>query len=431
MKNIKQKNILWQCLKQLSTLNTSIVLLLIIAIISILGTIIEQDQTISYYQTNYPINNNIFLTLNWYTIISLGLNQIYTTWWFLLLLVLFFCSLIICTFSRQLPGLRNARNWKFKQKINKSKNQPTFDIYSTKGLSRMIYCLNSKNYYTFHKKNSIYGYKGLMGRIAPIFVHISIILTLTGSLIGLFTGFMAQQIIPKGEIFHIQNTIKSGFCSYLPNHIVGKINNFTIDYNENNSIKQFYSDISLFKNTGQFLKRKKIYVNSPLRFQGLVFYQTDWKINGLRIQINSNNILQEKLTNIKIGNTNIWLYRLPVTDSEYISFIITGIKDKILVYNSFGKLIHAVNINEILEINHKTIMIKEIMVSTGLQIKTDPGLYIVYTGFLVLMISIAVSYLSYSQVWVYNSNQIIHLTGKTNRAKLNFEEDLIYIKKTY
>ena len=50
-----------------------------------------------------------------------------------------------------------------------------------------------------------YAYSGLLGRIAPIVVHASIIILLIGSSIGSFGGYIAQEIVPRGEIFHIQN----------------------------------------------------------------------------------------------------------------------------------------------------------------------------------------------------------------------------------
>lgn len=433
MKYLNKKNIKWHATKLLSNLNLSIIMLLLISSISIVGTIIEQDQNINYYQLHYPIISNVTQLINWKIILYFGLDHIYATWWFIFLLTLFFFSLITCTFSRQLPSLRNARTWKFIPQTDKTKYSTSLNLFSIQSLSNIICSLNSKSYYVFHKKNRIYAYKGLIGRIAPIFVHISIILTLTGSMIGFFSGFTTQQMIPNGEIFHIQNIIKSGFQSSLPKNIIGKIDNFSIEYNSDNSSKQFYSDISLLNHDGKYITRKKIYVNSPLKFQGITFYQTDWQIDSLRIKIGSNNI-QQKLNKAKIGNTNVWIYNLPITKNNQIFFIITSLEDKILMYNASGHLIEAIKVKETIKINNKSFTIKEIMTSTGVQIKTDPGLQIVYIGFLMLMISVTISYLSYSQIWISNISkkiQNLSLTGITNRAKLSFEEDLIFIQKTY
>ena len=75
-------------LKPFAQLNIAILLLLIIAGFSILGTIIEQDQTNQYYQQTYP---ELLLPVNislGQILLVLGLDHIYKTWWFLGLLFL-------------------------------------------------------------------------------------------------------------------------------------------------------------------------------------------------------------------------------------------------------------------------------------------------------------------------------------------------------
>ena len=62
------KNFIWSIFKKLGNLNFSIFILLLIASISILGTIIPQDQNLSYYQFNYPVHHSL-LNLNWQIII--------------------------------------------------------------------------------------------------------------------------------------------------------------------------------------------------------------------------------------------------------------------------------------------------------------------------------------------------------------------------
>nr|UAT97750.1 c-type cytochrome biogenensis protein [Ahnfeltia fastigiata] len=428
---MKYKSSIWNLLKKFSNLNVSIIMLLVIALFSILGTIIEQDQTIAYYQENYPISRGQFWKLEWTSITNLGLNHVYTTWWFLCLLVLFFISLIVCTFSRQLPGLKNARKWKFLQSSKAMQKFKDYKSIQKNSFSSMIYSLNRNHYYVFHKKGSIYAYKGLLGRVAPIFVHISIILTLTGSLVGLFGGFSVQEMIPSGELFHIQNVVISGISSHLPYNLVGKIDEFRIEYNRDHSIKQFFSTISLIDNNNISLVAENISVNSPLKFRGITFYQTDWQINALRIQIGSDSIIQKSLVKIKTNNTFLWVCNLPVSHESYISIVLTGLEDDIFIYDINGLLIAKTKANEIIMIDHTPLIIKEVMTSTGLQIKTDPGIGLVYTSFLILMVSVVISYLSYSQIWTYSQSHNIELAGLTNRAALNFEEDLVNIQKDY
>ena len=104
---MKYKTIVWNFFKKISNLNFSIFLLLLISSISILGTIIEQDESIDYYKKNYPINEMKLIEINWEIIQRFKLNQLYTNWFFITLLIIFCLSLIACTLSTQLPSLKH------------------------------------------------------------------------------------------------------------------------------------------------------------------------------------------------------------------------------------------------------------------------------------------------------------------------------------
>ena len=77
----------------LADLRFAIAILLLIALLSIIGTVIEQDQSIETYKLNYPLTNRVFGFLSWDIIINFGLDHVYKTWWFFLLIFLFIRSL--------------------------------------------------------------------------------------------------------------------------------------------------------------------------------------------------------------------------------------------------------------------------------------------------------------------------------------------------
>ncbi|NET53568.1 MAG: cytochrome c biogenesis protein, partial [Merismopedia sp. SIO2A8] len=104
-----------QVISILADLRLAIILLLAIALFSISGTVIEQGQTLPFYQTNYPEDPALFGFLSWKVLLLLGLDHVYRTWWFLSLLIFFGASLTACTFTRQLPSLKSAQRWSFYQ----------------------------------------------------------------------------------------------------------------------------------------------------------------------------------------------------------------------------------------------------------------------------------------------------------------------------
>jgi len=108
-----QKFFRGEFLPLLADLRLAILLLLAIALFSISGTVIEQDQSVPFYQSNYPEHPALFGFLTWKVIGIVGLDHVYRTWWFLALLILFGASLTACTFTRQFPALKAAQNCKF------------------------------------------------------------------------------------------------------------------------------------------------------------------------------------------------------------------------------------------------------------------------------------------------------------------------------
>ena len=63
----------------------------------------------------------------------------------------------------------------------------------------------------------------------------------------------------------------------------------------------------------------------------------------------------------------------------------------------------------------------DILSSTGIQIKSDPGIPIIYLGFGILMLSTLISYVSYSQIWMIIEIGELLIGGNTTRAILDFE----------
>lgn len=74
-------------LKVLTDLRLAIVMFLAIALFSVSGTVIEQGQSHSFYQANYPEHPALFGFLTWKVIQVVGLDHVYRTWWFLSLLI--------------------------------------------------------------------------------------------------------------------------------------------------------------------------------------------------------------------------------------------------------------------------------------------------------------------------------------------------------
>ena len=256
--------------RSLADLRFAIAILLIIASFSIIGTVIEQDQSIEIYKLNYPLTNRVFGFLSWDIILRFGLDHVYKTWWFISFIVIFGISLLTCTILQQLPALKISRRCQFFRTPQQFQRLKISTQLSTSNFHRLLAKIKETQYSIFHQKNIIYAYKGLIGRIAPIIVHFSMILILIGTIVGSVNGFKAQEIIPKTETFHIQNILSNGQVTLIPK-VSTRVNDFWITYTKQTTINQFYSDISILNVDGNEIDRKTIYVNSPAQYLGLQF----------------------------------------------------------------------------------------------------------------------------------------------------------------
>lgn len=402
-------------------LRFSIFILLLISFFSITGTVIEQDQSIETYKLNYPLTNPIFGFLTWDLILKFGLDHVYQTWWFFTLIFLFGLSLISCTFLQQFPSLKIARRCQFFRTTGQFYRLKISTILNNFSFNKILSRIKKKQYSVFQQKNIIYCYKGLIGRIAPILVHFSMILVLLGTIIGSLFGFKAQEIVPKTENFHIQNILNNGQFTVIPN-TSARINDFWITYTKNRTISQFYSDISVLNNQGNEIQRKTIAVNYPLIYKGVYYYQTDWNLIGLRFQNLANEVIEYPLINVLNNQSKIWLTWIASNNSldEGIIAIIDNLEGYCSIYNETGKFLGNIELNERSKFD-QPIILSEIISSTGLQIKTDPGIPVIYIGFFFLMLSTLISYITYSQIWIVQKNQKLFIGGTTNRALFDFE----------
>jgi cytochrome c biogenesis protein len=356
----------------------------------------------------------------------LGLDKVYTAWWFLFVLLLFGSSLLACTFTTQLPSVKTFKIWRFISKLSQYKNLKVNSDTKLGITNTIAFNCNNNQYHYFRQHKKGYAYSGLLGRVAPIVVHASIIVLLLGSTLGAFGGYTAQEIVPRGEIFHIQNLTKFGTASYVPQEFFGRINNFWITYTKEAKIDQFYSDLSLFDQKGNEVKRKIIFVNEPLVYKNLTLYQTDWNIVGLKLRLGSEKVVQVPLKKITKSGNRFWFGSLILEDvlDTNLTIVINDLNGKIYLYDAKGTLVQESYIGGFIN-NEKNfnIQISDIITSTGLQIKSDPGLGVVYLSFFLLIISIYVSFFTYSQIWLVELGETIQVGGNSNRSVLFFQED--------
>ncbi|CAH2036234.1 unnamed protein product [Thlaspi arvense] len=418
----------------LSNLPLAITEMFTIAALMALGTIIEQGETPEFYFQKYPEDNPVLGFFTWRWIFTLGLDHMYSAPIFLGMLALLAASLMACTYTTQIPLVKVARRWSFMKSDESIKKQDFADTLQRASIQDLGMILMGDGYEVFMKGPSLYAFKGLAGRFAPIGVHIAMLLIMVGGTLSATGSFRGSVTVPQGLNFVMGDVLGPvGFLSFPSDAFNTEVhvNRFTMDYYDSGEVSQFHSDLSLRDLNGKEVLRKTISVNDPLRYGGVTIYQTDWSFSALQVTKDGEGPFNLAMAPIKInGDKKLYGTFLPVGDTNApnvkgISMLARDLQS-IVVYDLEGKFagIRRPNSKLPIEIDGMKIVIEDAIGSTGLELKADPGVPVVYAGFGALMLTTCISYVSHSQIWALQNGTTLVVGGRTNRAKNQFPDDM-------
>ncbi|XP_062212539.1 cytochrome c biogenesis protein CCS1, chloroplastic [Phragmites australis] len=420
----------------LSNLPLAISEMFAIAALMALGTVIDQGEAPSYYFEKFPEDNPVFGFITWRWILTPGFDHMFSSPVFLGLLALLAASLMACTYTTQLPMVKVARRWSFTHSGERIRKQEFADSLPRASIQDLGVILMGAGYEVFTKGPSLYAFKGLAGRYAPIGVHLAMLFIMAGATLSATGSFKGSVDVPQGLNFVIGDVMKPrGVLSVAPDDFNTEVhvNRFYMEYYDSGEVSQFYSDLSLFDLDGKEVMRKTIKVNDPLRYGGVTIYQTDWGFSALSVKKNGEGPFNLAMAPLKLnGDKKLFGTFLPLEDSNSSNSNVKGISmlardlQSIVLYDQDGKFVGVRRPSSKLpiEINGNEILIEDAIGSTGLDLKTDPGVPIVYAGFGALMLTTCISYLSHSQIWALQDGSTVVVGGKTNRAKLEFSEEM-------
>jgi cytochrome c biogenesis protein len=287
-----------------TSLKLVIFLLLVLAVLSIAGTVIEQNKPLrEYYRYFQPETVELFQ--------KLGLLDMYHSWWFISCLALLALSIIACTMDRYsgiMAGIRR-KNLILDEALEKSLH-PLEKIKYTlplEDVEKKIIELAGKSFSdspVLTKGVDARHYffeKGKYSRLAFFFTHLSILMIFTGAIIGSLAGYKGYVNIFEGETASSLGT-RAGDVKNLGFTV--KCNTFHVEFYPNGMPKDYRSDLTIIKG-GKEVARKTIRVNDPLTFEGVTFYQSNYGAlpNTARIEIrNKGGVLIGDIT-VPFGET--------------------------------------------------------------------------------------------------------------------------------
>ncbi|KAL7156709.1 hypothetical protein ABFS83_02G026700 [Erythranthe nasuta] len=435
--SLRLKGLPKKVLSILSNLPLAIAEMFAVAALMAIGTFIEQGEAPDFYIQKYSENNPILGFFTWKWIFALGFDHMFSSPVFLATLTLLAASLMACTSTTQIPIVKVAKRWSFLQSAKSIRKQEYSDTLPRASIKDLGLILMGNGYEVFLKGPSLYAFKGMAGRFAPIGVHLALLLIMVGGTLSATGSFRGSVTVPQGLNFVIGDVLGPiGFLS-TPSESFNTevhVDRFYMDYYDSGEVSQFHSDLSLYDLNGKEIMKKTIKVNDPLRYGGITIYQTDWSLSALQVMKDDEGPFNLALAPLKTnGDKRLYGTFLPVenpgsTNLKGISMLARDMQS-IVLYDQEGKFagVRRPNSNLPIEIDGVKIVVLEAIGSTGLELKTDPGVPIVYAGFGALMLTTCISFLSHSQIWAFQDGTAVVVGGRTNRSKGEFPDDMNFL----
>ncbi|WP_456432039.1 cytochrome c biogenesis protein ResB [Thermosulfuriphilus sp.] len=425
-----RKNRLW---RTFASVRLAIFLLITLAATSIIGTIIPQGKSPEFYFHEYgPALGKLIKFLHLY--------DTYHSWWFLTLLGLFCINLIICSLDRLPYTLELVRRSGIfpPDRLRKQPFSREIKPRNEEALSRIEALVNQ----TFGPKAVVaemeggklfYLEKGRWTRFGVYFVHLSILIIVIGALIGGFFGFQAYLNLFEGETSDTVYSRSNG--KPIPLGFEIRCDKFTVTFYDTGAPKEFRSDVTIL-NGGKEVLKKGIRVNDPLTFQGITFYQASyqsvaeivvkvkWGEEERTFRIPSMGQAQWSEKKLRLGimrflpevhgrpAAQVWMM---VEGMNPIAFwLIQGMENPIKTPKGEIKL---------------TMISADTKYMTGLQVKKDPGVWIVWAGCILMILGIfTVFFFSHQKMWVYVGKEggkpVVIVAGSANKNRLGLERRL-------
>jgi cytochrome c biogenesis protein len=251
-----------------NSLKLTLSILFSLSFLSIFGTVIEQNQPIENYLKAYGEGWTRFIL---YT----GLNDMYHTRWFLAFLTMLILNIIVCTFERFPPKWKMLLSHKPKRfeprLIEKFANHQTLTLNGDAATvkERVTKAFRKKRFRVETIDDSdggecLYAWKGRMGRLGSDVVHLSLLLILLGAVLGSTYGYKDFRAIYVGGSI----TVPQADFSL-------RLDKFWIEYYDTGQVRQYNSLLTVIED-GKDVHQKQIWVNEPLYYKGIRFYQSSF-----------------------------------------------------------------------------------------------------------------------------------------------------------
>ena len=422
-----------------SSVKLAITLLMLLALTSIIGTVLPQGESLRFYLEKFGPT--------WFKIIKgLKLYDTYHSWWYLTLLGLFSVNLIVCTIRRFPFTMRLFKKDNLHLQPEELKRRPYKRVWPLgKGsdldqagsrIEALIKKIGRAQSADSGEGKVYLVEKGKWSYWGVYAIHLSILVIFLGAVYGSFTGFKGRLNLIEGESADrvaLVSTDSEG--REVPLGFTVKCEKFVVEFYDTGAPKLFQSDLVILDG-GREVLRKSIEVNDPLTYKGITFYQSSYQsLPQAKVAITTPSGTRDELS-ISAFSRTLWpetglvmalIRYLPnVHGMPAVRVYIgddRGNGDAVWLFQGHEKEYKIGQ--KVFKLALETVSEKYM---TGLQVKKDPGVAIVWLGCALMIAGFAVVFwVPHKRIWLWvgrNSGRpTVILAGQTSKNRIGFEKE--------
>jgi cytochrome c biogenesis protein len=397
----------------LSSLRFAILVLSLIAIACVMGTLVVQQATPQEYISHF--SESTYALLRFF-----GLTDVFHAPWFLVLIGLFVVNLIFCTLERLGRTLRAGQKHDFPERKTLEAMSSRF---FAKGRTIDEVARGFRSYAETRKTDKgIVLEKGRLSKYGVYFIHGSIIVILLGSVVGLLFGYKGFMTLNKGEE---KSTItKRGSGATIPLGFAVRCDDFNVAFYPTGEPKDYVANLEIIKN-GKSLKKAEVRVNHPLGYQGTRIYQASYgsdpsfvfKVNGEETSLPQGGVYKK-------GDVAFMVARFEKSVHNFGP----GVQLTFMEGNQPQMVWLLMNVPQMREkqVGMATVGLVDIKNDfyTGLEVSYDPGVWIVWTGFAMILFGLYVNFFMYHRrIYLMSVSDGVIVAGTSFRNKEAFKEE--------
>jgi len=388
-------------------------LLVLTLLVSLVGSLIPQQEDYVFYFEMYGRSLAPVL-------LKLGLNNLFHSRWFAGLAIILCLNLMACTMTRsrglftRMFGIRVLNSADQMKQCQRYRELAVQGVGTDQVAGELKEMLKSNRYQVLVRPQGesrvIAARRDTLGHFGSPLLHLALVVIIAGSILGgLYGKSVNYQAMVPGEL----HLTRDGFPFDL------KIRDFRIDYYPDGKPSQYRSNLSAVAG-GNILTEKNIAVNDPLDYQGVKIYQSSygWMITGnIHDGKNRRSFTVEDggLLNLPgPGDLALEVHFLPDyrrdEQGRPFSKSLKPLNPKIVyILTSQGRPFNMgeASLGQTVAVGGMDVNFERYHNFTGLIVKKDPGVPVVWTGFILLLIGLCLCfYLRPRCVWA-----ILHQKG--------------------